>query len=1280
MPSRSSSSRPSPLVQDDPLLHDALSIPSGQRSRSSHILSDSDHGSDHGSRDHRQGHSETSGQASILSWLDRPRSGLVTPCPLSPINPALLSPSPLPSVPSQGRPAIPYPPLLSPSPLPSVPSQGSGIGIGSDRGSHHSSRVSLPSRREAADYSKWGPAVRLGEEAPPLAVRLARQLWQFQGCTKEEHQQAREQHDHDCQENCHSLPEITALIQGRHDVTQPQAQVPDVLGQSTHLMKRNDYSVHTVNAIDWPAVFEGTPSASATPFATPSPSASATEPTHPPTAVPWRLCLDAHHSSSPQHKPPLTSFDIDSLLVFPQSLAVARLGIDWLPQQYPTLNLRSSVHLGLEVSVYNAKGVEIQEWQPLHCIRHYCFGRVTGMPLSLFFFFPQYNFYRGITSGSGSGRGVQTLLMRQDEITWIDDILLPALFEVDTSPNARSHYPCSAETIKVNAEASGSERYMKGKHSSEQFLSYSLQPEILDALWEAITKRIASATRFKCFSRLTLFLDAKNTKLKYMDTNLLRAVQKWRRHWDLAVDPAFLSQGLTIIDLGKQVSARLPSVDDDEDDDEAETYIYRKHCLDSFYTRWTATPPAPATATLGSEDLDLDPEASSSDEDLYSADSPPRAPRPRRPPPPATAAATPPSVAGKLTGFKKVSYPWATLRDAGSQTIATAHTCPTFKEGYIYSQFYNLIKGPFDAAKVYVFENENLENLALDPAYIRTLNKAGGAVAFSQATATASYLHGKKRASLNLRDRTRTSFGVREEHRISLELLDAVCDVWESWEAQPSLPLPPPAPLPFYTFRSKQVLQFLKAQINKHCFLFEYVLANTQTTHSLPEFTVMVLALRALRYSYSSTLIQRESLLFKDQWQVKRKGKDIQLEGIGMAVAMAQYGIGWFLPKINWTTWRVIPPHGDHFLAGNILLHRQYQRRWRAVRDLRDVYVRLGQAEEWFTRHHLRGCGRDQRQWLDFLHGLNINQFDLDISTSLLRSHKSYPELAPSESEYKVSSFTPFCYRTLRKTFQVDPDHGPLPPHTVLGNKGRFTSSSELIDFLFNWDKNPKQGSWAKLTYRLIFQRTCEIIQKYLGQERQRQWQREFKFLIQVTHWILPYANDQSFLNLTKSNKAKGLIPRTSWFSAVYNEHPLELKSIPDWPQGLERSLDRIIDRASSSLSPLPQPQLRPRPPPEAWEIIPLIKACRRQGLTFHRLNLYSCIGRTQDGTTIFPRWEKGTPPRLKVLEQIRDKTLDELEEVFVDMLNGAREAEAEEVARAVAEALAASNIEYASS
>ncbi|KFY69298.1 hypothetical protein V496_00358, partial [Pseudogymnoascus sp. VKM F-4515 (FW-2607)] len=169
--------------------------------------------------------------------------------------------------------------------------------------------------------------------------------------------------------------------------------------------------------------------------------------------------------------------------------------------------------------------------------------------------------------------------------------------------------------------------------------------------------------------------------------------RRWRRQWAYAINDEFLNSKDIYIDIGKQVTsptALLPSLD--SEDSNAETYLYRKCCLESF-TSWWRTATANASASSGSG---------------------------------------------------------AGTADVGGQTIEANAKSYAFKSGYVYSQFYNVIKAPFDAAKLYPFTNDGLENLALDPDYIKGLYKAGGATAFSQDASLKSYIYSKTRASANI--------------------------------------------------------------------------------------------------------------------------------------------------------------------------------------------------------------------------------------------------------------------------------------------------------------------------------------------------------------------------------------------------------------------------------------------------------------------------------------------------------------------------------------------------
>jgi hypothetical protein len=55
--------------------------------------------------------------------------------------------------------------------------------------------------------------------------------------------------------------------------------------------------------------------------------------------APKSLCLSVHHTQSQVAASPEVTYDIDSICGVVSSLAVARLGIQWLPKSFPILNI-----------------------------------------------------------------------------------------------------------------------------------------------------------------------------------------------------------------------------------------------------------------------------------------------------------------------------------------------------------------------------------------------------------------------------------------------------------------------------------------------------------------------------------------------------------------------------------------------------------------------------------------------------------------------------------------------------------------------------------------------------------------------------------------------------------------------------------------------------------------------------------------------------------------------------------------------------------------------------
>ena len=87
--------------------------------------------------------------------------------------------------------------------------------------------------------------------------------------------------------------------------------------------------------------------------------------------------------------------------------------------------------------------------------------------------------------------------------------------------------------------------------------------------------------------------------------------------------------------------------------------------------------------------------------------------------------------------------------------------------GLIYTQFYGSVKEISDAAKCKPFDNDGLEEIALDPQIGQGIQNAIGGRRRKARVIEQAYLASKRRTRESIQDSLKKSFGVREEHRIS---------------------------------------------------------------------------------------------------------------------------------------------------------------------------------------------------------------------------------------------------------------------------------------------------------------------------------------------------------------------------------------------------------------------------------------------------------------------------------------------------------------------------------
>jgi hypothetical protein len=255
------------------------------------------------------------------------------------------------------------------SPIPG-PSSGSPIPSGSPILEPNSSSPIPEQEPTQSPISGQEPSkVELGERS--TATRLLKQLHSFQGCTDEAHQAHDDEHAqfqfHPREEPCHSFADLLHLQE-----LKPSGPVPDVLSSLT-MMGKGPESPEFDPALAQ-QLYEGR-----------DPRVPLSEGLEPAAS----LCLPHKVPGQPNPRGSVM-YDIDSVCLFPTSLAVAKQGLHWQPIPHPIVNITTNVHFTLLVDCYNDEGELERVEKPLHKIPHCCLGEFSGFKaLHLFAFFPK---------------------------------------------------------------------------------------------------------------------------------------------------------------------------------------------------------------------------------------------------------------------------------------------------------------------------------------------------------------------------------------------------------------------------------------------------------------------------------------------------------------------------------------------------------------------------------------------------------------------------------------------------------------------------------------------------------------------------------------------------------------------------------------------------------------------------------------------------------------------------------------------------------------------------
>lgn len=212
------------------------------------------------------------------------------------------------------------------------------------------------------------------------------------------------------------------------------------------------------------------------------------------------------------------------------------------------------------------------------------------------------------------------------------------------------------------------------------------------------------------------------------------------------------------------------------------------------------------------------------------------------------------------------------------------------------------------------------------------------------------------------------------------------------------------------------------------------------------------------------------------------------------------------------------------------------------------------------------------------------------------------------------------------------------PPHLITGNKSRFTTTWDLLKIFFFWNDHEERIGWESMPYRMIFQKTFKLIKLRLGRRCAQDWSDQFLYLIQLTHWILPYPNDSSFLASTKTSQRRGLKRQMRWFSAVYKAQ----KAPPHWSSTEPYTWSNIMAFITRTAFGRTENE-------DLWDISQLISACSAEGASPEQCRGCWVWGRrfNTKAKRHEPCWEECYPPRLRIVQQIKGRSLEELDDLM---------------------------------
>jgi len=590
---------------------------------------------------------------------------------------------------------------------------------------------------------------------------------------------------------------------------------------------------------------------------------------------------------------PIIDFDVDSLVAFASSLAVARTGIQWLPHQSTMSVLTTDLHMAPIQCEWTDQHSHIhRRYIAIHKIPNFCFGRINHSTfLTLHILFPE--LYTPLESPSPSNLGRR--LRESEFMTLINDILLPIIYRHVLSSTNQA-YPASYHHAKANSRAHGRETHQRDfKTTLEQQITYFLPADSLDPIWQDFLAKIEQPG-YRQFRRPVLLLQAKNLKDQTRADSWGIMFRKVQGFLNNILRQEYIRPN-SFLDVAKQITP-LPAFIDvlqDPERQSGQSIFWRSEYLDRFFS------------TLQSRIGD-----------------------PQYP-------------------LRYQSFPLLFLKNISGGRANIPLSSRLRKNGLAYIQLYSRHKEIFNAAGLYSFSHTSLPTLSLSPNIIQVLQYIGGATSISPQALLNIYLATKSRCHFGILHSQNKSFGLRKEYRVAFNLFHAI-------NTQMNLIHPlehiTPSQLPdlgWITLSTALTQQWCRWNLNKIILGFEVLFSRYSSSPPAWEHSrIMGIFLRCFPFFLGSLFPGTYPRLWYDILPSKDNVVGPYRHGLGMGINIERHGYAWLMNRIDWDTLTIHVEFIQSLGFEYNYLQQAFRRRHRQVRDTWDSILSIERAPRWF--------------------------------------------------------------------------------------------------------------------------------------------------------------------------------------------------------------------------------------------------------------------------------------------------------------------------------------------